>query len=89
MASDKSFTVKVLTPAGLYLEESTDSVKVPTVDGQIGVLPLHTSYAGILGEGTLEFANEKGARKLLIKGGITRFVDATLTVLADSVEEAQ
>ncbi len=87
MASSDSFRIKIFTPAGLFLDETTDSVKLPTSDGQIGVLPEHTKYSGVLGDGVLEFTGASGVRSVKISGGLTQFANNTLTVLADSVVE--
>ena len=81
-----NFRIKVFTPAGLVLSEETDSVKLPSSNGEIGVLPQHTKYAGLLGSGTLEFSTEIGVKKINISGGLTQFANNTLTVLADSVD---
>ena len=87
MATADSFKVKVLTPSGLVLEERVSSAKIPSSDGEIGVLPHHTKYSGIVGEGTLELtaspSNE--TKRIKIAGGLIHFADDTLTILADRI----
>ena len=81
-----TFKIHVLTPAGKVLEDETTSVILPTVDGEIGVLPHHTRYTGIVGEGTLKYDKVGGgSESVQIKGGFVTFTNDTLTVLADSV----
>ena len=84
--ADAKFRLRVFTPAGLILDEETESVKLPAADGEIGVLPQHTKYSGLLGEGTLEFTSGAGVRRITVSGGLTQFAHNTLTVLADKVE---
>ena len=89
MAGSDKFRIRVYTPAGLVLDEETDAVKAPTVDGEIGVLPMHTNYSGLIGAGTLEFTGSEGVRTLTISGGMLQFAHSTLTVLADNVESGE
>lgn len=86
MASAERFTLKVFTPAGLLLEEQVSSVKLPSADGQIGVLPRHTRYSGLVGSGVLEFVPAAGGttRSVSVSGGVSQFADDVLTLLADS-----
>ncbi len=88
MAASEGFRVRVLTPAGLALEERASSAKVPTADGEIGVLPQHTKYSAVLGEGILELVTIPSGetKKLTIHGGLTHFAADTLTVLADRID---
>ncbi len=87
MGTNDNFRIRVLTPAGLVLDEETDSVKIPSIDGEIGVLPMHTKYSGLLGHGVLEFTGPSGVRRLTINGGLSQFSRKTLTILADKVED--
>lgn len=82
MAED--FKLRVITPAGVALDDSTSTVTLPTVDGQIGVLPHHTRYTGIIGAGRLQYDKVGGGiGELEISGGFVSFADDTLTILAD------
>jgi F0F1-type ATP synthase epsilon subunit len=49
------FRLKIFTPAGLVLEDSAREVKLPTEAGEIGILPQHARYCGILGNGQMEY----------------------------------
>ena len=87
MSSD-CFEIKICTPAGLIAEESVQSVTLPGIGGELGVLPHHRNYVGILEGGIISYTPERAAqpRRMLISGGVCSFVDDTLTVLADQVE---
>jgi F0F1-type ATP synthase epsilon subunit len=79
------FRLKIFTPAGLVLEDSAREVKLPTEAGEIGILPQHARYCGILGNGQMEYlpAQSSTPKKLQVRGGFCSFVDETLTLLAD------
>ena len=81
-----SFQLKVYTPTGLLVDELVDSLTLPTVDGEIGVLPHHVKYTGLLGVGALRFTGLKSGQtqRLVISGGFCSFADGIFTVLADS-----
>lgn len=82
-----NFTLEILVPSGKVLSQEVQSVSLPGVDGEIGVLPDHANYTGILGTGVLEYRDGSGkASGMVISGGIVQFSDNTLKVLADAVE---
>ena len=82
-----SFHLKILTPAGLALMDVATEVYLPSSDGEIGVLPGHCIYTGLLGTGTLRFHSDNGdSRRVQISGGFCNFANNTLTILADRVQ---
>ena len=86
--SEKSFSLKVYTPQGLVLEAQTDSVTIPGIDGEVGILPEHAQYVGVLGAGLLQYSvpgQQKPAR-LVVAGGFASFQVNELIVLADGVD---
>ena len=86
MASDK-FTIRIYTPAGLILTAEATAVRLTASDGEIGILPQHTRYVGLLGIGVLEYQSENGkANRLVASNGFCNFVNDGLLILADSVD---
>ena len=86
--SEKNFTLKIYTPQGPVLDAQTDSVSMPGIDGEVGILPEHAQYVGVLGAGLVQYA-EPGSSKparLIISGGFASFQVNTLTILADRVD---
>lgn len=83
-----SFQLKVVTPSGVALEEEVTYAALPTVQGEIGVLPQHIDYNGLLGVGLLSFtkAGAQQPEKVVVCGGFCQFGDGTLTILADTVD---
>ena len=97
MAQSNSFRLRVIAPTGVVLDQTTSEVRLPAVDGEIGILPHFTKYAGVLGSGYLFYATSRGLEKVAVSGGLIQFVTETvagvptgiLTVLADTVGEIQ
>ena len=81
------FQLKIFTPAGLLLDDTTSEVKLPSAVGEIGVLPQHTRYCGLIGDGILEFWQPgQKARRVKLSGGFCSFADQALVILADQAE---
>jgi len=89
--SSNSFLLKVFTPGGLVLETTASEVTVPTSMGEIGVLPLHASYTGLLGTGVVSYLCEetKAPKRFVVSEGFVSFSDNTLTLLADHTDFAE
>lgn len=82
-----SFALKVLTPAGVALSESVTSVTLPGSDGEVGILPGHCRYVGLLGTGSLKYvpAGQGSPKSIVVSEGSCQFEGNALTVLADEV----
>jgi F0F1-type ATP synthase epsilon subunit len=86
--SDGTFTLKVFSGRGLEVDADVRSVSVPSETGELGFLPNHCDYVGLLSTGIAEYVidGEVGARRCVVSGGLCTFADNTLTLLADSVD---
>jgi len=80
-----SFTLRIISPEGIIAERSVESVQLPMVDGEIGILPNHSTYTGQLKAGMIRCISGANAasESYEIRGGFARFSDNLLTVLAD------
>jgi F-type H+-transporting ATPase subunit epsilon len=89
--STDSFRLKIVTPEGLALDEQVSSATLPSAQGEIGILPQHIDYNGLLGVGLLTYSKVGAANlgKAVVCGGFCQFGDGTLTVLADSADLAE
>lgn len=90
--SKDNFFLKIYTPKGLIVDDITNGVYFPTVEGEIGVLPQHIKYVGILGTGLLTYTShpQKIENKVAISEGICYFDDDGLTLLAeDAAKEVE
>ncbi|RIL07862.1 MAG: hypothetical protein DCC75_09655 [Proteobacteria bacterium] len=89
MSEANEIELKVFIPSGLVLETRAHSVVLPASTGEIGILPLHARYIGLLGTGILHYQPAHGAEgptQMVITGGFCNFSDGVLVILADSVD---
>jgi F-type H+-transporting ATPase subunit epsilon len=83
-----TFELAVITPSGTVLRETVASAEIPTINGEIGVLPRHCDYVGILGTGTLKYSTASGGKHSIeVSDGSLQFVSNTLTILADTARK--
>jgi F-type H+-transporting ATPase subunit epsilon len=69
-----SLTLEVATPLGMALSLQTDSVQVPSVDGELGVLPGHVPLLAALKAGIVTYREGGQLVRVAVGGG---YVEAT------------
>ena len=82
--------LKIVTPEKVILDEPVDMVTLTTSEGEIGVLPHHTSLMAKLMPGELRI-KKGGKTDILATGdGFIQVADNVLTILTDlAVEESE
>jgi F-type H+-transporting ATPase subunit epsilon len=89
MASERSFTVDIVTPERVVLSDRAVALQAPGVCGSFGVLPNHAPLLSELQVGELRFRKESGQEvRLAVSGGFLQVFDNKITVLADTAERA-
>ena len=76
----------VITPERRLLSEQADSVNVPGLGGELGILPGHTPLISALQTGVLSYAQGQTVRRLLVSGGFVEVNGDRVSVLADFAE---
>jgi F-type H+-transporting ATPase subunit epsilon len=76
----------VITPERRLLSEQADSVTVPGLGGELGILPGHTPLISALQTGVLSYAQGATTRRLLVSGGFVEVNGDRVSVLADLAE---
>jgi F-type H+-transporting ATPase subunit epsilon len=73
----------IITPTKIVLSEEVDEVTIPTVDGEISILPNHVNLLTKIAAG--EMIIRKGAKNDLfaITGGFLEILNSHVNVLAD------
>ncbi len=61
--------LKVITPKKLALEMEAESITVPSVSGELTILPKHADLLSLLKEGVVTIRTEKEEQYLSIGGG--------------------
>ena len=88
--ADETFTLKISTPSGLFAEDTVSEVTVPTERGEIGVLPGHAEYSGVLGTGIVQYFSHSSdtVERVVISGGFASFSSGDFLILADSADSS-
>src|SRR5215207_4814879 len=76
----------VITPERRLLSEQADSVTVPGLGGELGILPGHTPLISALQTGVLSYTQGVATRRLLVSGGFVEVNNDRVSVLADLAE---
>ena len=86
---DDKLQFDLVSPERLVISERVDSVTIPGVEGDFGVLPNHSPVMTMIRQGELIVESEGAQRSLALAGG---FVDVTpegVTVLAEAISMAK
>lgn len=78
----------ISTPERKVLEEQIESISLPTVDGQITILPHHLPLTTVLKAGELLVRANGEEKPFAIGGGFAEIHDEGVTILADTAEGA-
>lgn len=79
----------IITPERNVLSETVDSVNVPGLSGELGILPGHTPLISQLKTGVLSYAQGATSKRLHVSGGFVEVSDDRVAVLADVAERPE
>ena len=71
----------VVTPEETAVEAVVESVVVPLIDGEMGILPNHAAMIGRLGAGELRLRTGDQLERFFLEGGFIQVADNTVSVL--------
>jgi F-type H+-transporting ATPase subunit epsilon len=84
---EKELNFEILTTNSLIFQGSAVEIRVPTRNGEIGILPLHADYVGVIGVGLFKFKSpdkqQFSDQMWLLVGGLCKINDDNVTILAD------
>jgi F-type H+-transporting ATPase subunit epsilon len=84
-----AFTVEVLTPDSIIVKGlEADAILIPTVRGQINILPEHTHVVSKLDTGVLTCKTKDGDREFSITTGVCKVLQNKVTILTNVSEES-
>src|SRR4051812_8785589 len=78
----------VVTPEQAVLDETTDFVAVPMLDGELGVLPGRSPLIGRLGTGELRLRSGTVVKRLFVDSGFVQVNADTVTLLTSKAVAA-
>lgn len=79
----------VITPERSVVSETVDAVTIPTMNGEIGVLPAHAPLISALRAGVLSYTKGAATNRLMVSGGFVEVGAERVSVLADTAEFAE
>ena len=81
--------LEVVTPERRVLAEAVDTVTVPGLGGELGILPGHTPLISQLQTGILSYAKSGRTSQLHVSGGFLEVRDDHVSVLAEIAERPE
>ncbi len=83
-----ALTLEIVTPERLAYSEEVDSVVLPGVEGEIGVLPHHAPLVSMLGVGELRIRKGGQEESFAIVGGFLQVRPDKVVVMAETADLA-
>lgn len=77
-------TLEIVTPEKKVYSDTVDSVVLPTVQGEINVLPGHQPLMGVLVAGELEATRSGNREYLAVDKGFIRVLHDTVSVITEA-----
>ena len=89
MQRSDGLTLRVITPDAIVLDTPASSVRIPGVDGQIGILPRHAHMVAALDMGVLRYRNGGTEHFLFVSEGFAEVRDNTLRLVCEAGDPAE
>ena len=80
--------LEIVTPERLAYSDTVDSVQLPGVEGELGVLPHHTPLVSMLGLGELRIRKDGETETFAIAGGFLQVRPDKVVVMAEMADMA-
>jgi F-type H+-transporting ATPase subunit epsilon len=77
-------TLEIVTPEAKVYSDTIDSVVIPTVEGEIGVLPGHIPLLTQIASGELTVTKGNATQFLIVSGGFAEIDGDMVRVLAEN-----
>ena len=80
---------KIATPEKVVFKNEVDQITLPTMDGEITVLPNHIPLISVLKPGEIKVVMGKEEVSMAVSGGFIEVLSDKVVVLADTAERAE
>lgn len=81
---------KIVTPEKVIYENEINQVTIPTMSGEITILPNHIPLVSVLKAGELKIKDKNGEHNLAVSGGFLEVRgNNEIVILADHAERAE
>jgi len=85
-----AFKLNIFTPKGAVVKDlECNDIVIPTVRGEINILPEHTHILTQLSTGLMTVKTTMGTRHFTVSAGLCRVLKDTVTILSFTSEKAQ
>ena len=85
-----AFKLNLFTPKGVVIKDlECNEIIIPTVRGEIAVLPEHTHILTELSTGIVSAKSPSGTRHFTVTAGLCRVLKDTVTILSFTSERAE
>lgn len=84
----RTLIIEIVTPERIVYTNEVEMVVVPTVDGEIGILPLHAPLVGVLECGEVRIKFEGKTEWFAVSGGYVQVHEDKVIVLADAAVQS-
>ena len=81
--------LEIVTPEARVYSETVDTVVIPTVEGEVGILPGHIPLVAQVGAGELRATTGSVTQLLVVGGGFAQVTGEKVSILADSAIEEE
>ena len=82
-------TLRIITPERIALDGTASSVRIPALDGSMGILPRHAPMVAALAEGELRYKNAQGEQSIFVSGGFAEVRDNTVRIVSEAGERPE
>jgi len=80
---------KIATPERVVFKNEVDSITIPTMEGEITILPNHIPLISVLKPGEIRVVNGKDTQSIAVSGGFIEVLSTKVVVLADTAEKSE
>jgi F-type H+-transporting ATPase subunit epsilon len=80
---------KIATPERVVFKNDVDSITLPTMEGEITILPNHIPLISVLKAGEIRVVNGKDIQSIAVSGGFIEVLSTKVVVLADTAERSE
>ena len=84
----RTLIAEIVTPEKIVYTNEVEMVVAPTIDGEVGILPMHAPLVGVLQPGEVRVKYGDTTEWFAVSGGYIQVHEDKVIVLADDAEVA-
>lgn len=86
---NEEFLIRIITPTKTLFETYVSEATLPAFDGEVGILPRHADFIGLLGTGALKIVTNGDDYWFMVTSGVFEVRGGTVTALTDLGQKAE